>query len=87
MGEKQTFGLKKIQDAEEQVRVVRENLRVAQARQKSYVDVHRRYLTFQVGDLVYLKVSPMRGICRFNVKGKCRTEKRQRGGEWSILTF
>jgi hypothetical protein len=49
---------------------VRENLRVAQTHQKCYADVHRRDLTFAVGDHVYLKVSPMRGIRRFNVRRK-----------------
>ena len=52
------------------VQVVRENLRIAQSRQKSYADGKRRDLTFSVGDHVYLKMSPMRGIRRFNVKGK-----------------
>ncbi|WVZ97299.1 hypothetical protein U9M48_042847 [Paspalum notatum var. saurae] len=37
---------------------------------KSYADVRRRDLTFKVDDFVYLKVSPMRGIRRFNMKGK-----------------
>jgi hypothetical protein len=49
---------------------VRENLRVAQTCQKSYVDVRRQDLTFVVGDRVYLKVPLMRGIRRFNVRGK-----------------
>ena len=49
---------------------MRENLRIARSRQKSYADGKRRDLTFSVGDHVYLKVSPMRGIRRFNVKGK-----------------
>ncbi|WVZ97862.1 LOW QUALITY PROTEIN: hypothetical protein U9M48_043370 [Paspalum notatum var. saurae] len=57
-------------DAEQQIKMVRENFRVAQSRQKSYVDVRRRDLTFKVDDFVYLKVSPMRGIRRFNMKGK-----------------
>jgi hypothetical protein len=39
--------------------MVKENLRVAQSRQKSYVDHRRRELSFEVGDFVYLKVSPM----------------------------
>ncbi|WVZ97861.1 hypothetical protein U9M48_043369 [Paspalum notatum var. saurae] len=69
-GEKQVFGPDLIRDAEQQTKMVRENLRVAQSRQKSYVDVRRRDLTFKVGDFVYLKVSPMRGIRRFNMKGK-----------------
>jgi hypothetical protein len=50
--------------------MVRENLRVAQSRQKSYVDRRRRELSFEVGDFVYLKVSPMRGLCCFKVPGK-----------------
>jgi hypothetical protein len=59
-----------LQEAEKQVRMVRENLRVAQSRQKSYTDHRRRELSFEVGDLVYLKVSAMRGLRRFNVRGK-----------------
>ncbi|WVZ97385.1 hypothetical protein U9M48_042927, partial [Paspalum notatum var. saurae] len=69
-GEKQVFGPDLIKDAEQQIKMVRENLRVAQSRQKSYADVRRRDLTFKVDDFVYLKVSPMRGIRRFNMKGK-----------------
>jgi hypothetical protein len=64
------FGPDIVEEAEQLVQRVRENLRVAQTRQKSYADVRRRDLTFAVGDHVYLKVSPMRGICRFNVRGK-----------------
>ena len=70
IGEKQLFGPNIIEDAEQMVQAVRENLRIAQSRQKSYADGKRRDLTFSVGDYVYLKVSPMRGIRRFNVKGK-----------------
>ena len=44
--------------------------RTAQSRQKSYADRRRRELSFQVDDHVYLKVSPMKGIHRFQVKGK-----------------
>jgi hypothetical protein len=50
--------------------MVRENLWVAQSRQKSYADHRRRELSFEVGDFGYLKVSPMRGLCRFKVWGK-----------------
>jgi hypothetical protein len=53
-----------------QVQVVRENLQLAQSRQKSYVDHRRRKLSFKVGDFVYLKVSPMRGLHRFKIRGK-----------------
>jgi hypothetical protein len=70
IGERQVFGPDIIEDAEQLVQQVRENLRVTQTHLKSYADVRRRDLTFAVDDHVYLKVSPMRGIRRFNVKGK-----------------
>jgi hypothetical protein len=59
-----------LKDAEKQVQMVRESLKVAQSRQKIYADKRRRDLSFEVGDFVYLKVSPMRGTLRFKVKGK-----------------
>jgi hypothetical protein len=67
---RQFFGPKFIQETEEQVRIIRESLRVAQTRQKSYADKRRRPLEFEEGDYVYLKVSPLRGMRRFKVKGK-----------------
>ncbi len=45
-------------------------MKTAQSRQKSYADSRRRDLTFVVGDHVYLKVSPMRGVIRFGKNGK-----------------
>jgi hypothetical protein len=50
--------------------MIRENLKVAQSRQKSYVDKRRRDLSFKIHDFIYLKVSPMRGTHKFKVKGK-----------------
>ena len=64
------FGPDVLRDAEEQVRMIRDNLRVAQSRQKSYANIRKRELVFEVGDYVYLKVSPMRSVRRFNMKGK-----------------
>ena len=49
---------------------MRENLKISRTRQKSYADHRRRELTFRVDDYVYLKVSPMRGMKRFNVNAK-----------------
>jgi hypothetical protein len=49
--------------------MVRESLKVAQSGQKSYAD-KRRDLSFEIGDFIYLKVSPMTGTRRFKVKGK-----------------
>jgi hypothetical protein len=67
---RQFFGPKLIQETEEQVRIIRENLRVARTRQKSYADNRRRPLEFEEGDQVYPKVSPLRGMRRFKVKGR-----------------
>ena len=50
--------------------MVKEKLKEAQSRQKSYADKHRRTLEFKAGEHVFLKVSPCRGIRRFGLKGK-----------------
>jgi hypothetical protein len=68
--ETQLFGTDIIKEAERQVQIVRENLRIAQSRQKSYGDGKRRDVAFQEDDYVYLKVSPIRGLRKFKVKGK-----------------
>jgi hypothetical protein len=70
IGESQVFGPEVLKDAEKQVQMLHESLKVAQSRQKSYVNKRRRDLSFKTRDFVYLKVSPMRGTCRFRVKGK-----------------
>jgi hypothetical protein len=69
-GERKVFGPDILQEAEKRVRMVRENLRVTQSRQKSYVNHRRRELSFEVGDFIYLKVSSMRGLRRYMVRGK-----------------
>jgi hypothetical protein len=69
-GEWKVFGPNILQEVEKQVHMVRENLRVAQSRQKSCADHRRRELSFEVGDFVYLKVSPMRGLRCFMIRGK-----------------
>jgi hypothetical protein len=68
--ERQVFSPKILLEAEENIRMVQENLKAAQSRQQSYADTRRRELNFEVGDYVYLKVSPIRGTKRFGVKGK-----------------
>ena len=70
IGESQVFGLEVLQQVEKQVQTIRQNLKVAQSRQKSYADTRRRDLVFEIGDFVYPKVSPMRGVKRFHGKGK-----------------
>jgi hypothetical protein len=68
--ERKVFRSDILQEVEKKVCMVRENLRVAQSRQKNYVHHRRRELSFEVGDFVYLKVPPMRGLRYFKVRGK-----------------
>jgi hypothetical protein len=69
-GERWYFRPDLVKETEAKVQRIRHHLKEAQARQKSYVDKRRRPLFFQVKDYVYLKVSPMKGVNHFGVKGK-----------------
>jgi hypothetical protein len=68
--EREIFGPDLVLEAEEKVKVIKKNLEAAQARQNSYQDKRRKPLKFEVGDHVYLKVSPTKGVQRFGIKGK-----------------
>ncbi|KAH0778029.1 hypothetical protein KY290_009440 [Solanum tuberosum] len=70
VGEAQLIGPDLVHQAMEKVKVIQERLKTAQSRQKSYTDVRRRALEFEIDDWVYLKVSPMKGVMRFGKKGK-----------------
>ncbi|KAA0059240.1 putative DNA/RNA polymerases superfamily protein [Cucumis melo var. makuwa] len=70
VGERKLVDPELIQITTNNIKLIRENLRVAQDRQKSYADKGRRNLEFQVGDQVFLKLSPWRGVIRFERKGK-----------------
>ena len=70
IGEAKLLGLDLVQDSTERVRIIRERLLAAQSREKAYVDNWRRELEFSVGDHVFLRVSPMKGVMRFSKKGK-----------------
>ncbi|XP_019235653.1 PREDICTED: uncharacterized protein LOC109215985 [Nicotiana attenuata] len=54
----------------DKVQLIRQKLLTAQSRQKSYADKRRRGLVFTIGDKVFLRVSPMKGVMRFGKKGK-----------------
>ena len=58
-----------VEEAEKKVHIIQQNMKVAQSRQKSYADRRRRPLVFEVGDYVYLKVTPMKKK-RFGVRRK-----------------
>ena len=59
-----------IQEMTDQVRIIQSKMRAAQDRQKAYADRERRLEAFEVGEKVLLRVSPTRGVKRFEMKGK-----------------
>ncbi|XP_071700181.1 uncharacterized protein [Rutidosis leptorrhynchoides] len=69
-GEKLIEGPELVRVTNEKVAIATNRLKEAQLRQKVYADKHRRSLEFVVGDNVFLKVSPWKGIRRFGLKGK-----------------
>ncbi|GKG51826.1 hypothetical protein Tco_0544464, partial [Tanacetum coccineum] len=54
----------------EKISQIKDRLKAARDRQKSYADKRRKPLEFNVGDYVLLKVSPWKGAVRFRKKGK-----------------
>jgi Integrase core domain. len=66
----QSFGSAVLLDAEKKVHQIRDHLKTAQSRQKSYYDGKHRQMDFEIGDHAYLKVTPLKGLKRFHVKGK-----------------
>jgi len=70
VGERKLSKIELIDQTREIISRIREKLRAAQDRQKSYADTRRRPLEFNVGDHVFLKVSPFKGSLRFGQKGK-----------------
>jgi hypothetical protein len=69
-GERTHFGPDLVKDIEAKVQVIRENLKLAQMRQKRYHDRGTPPHQYEVGNYVYLKVSPTKGVRRFGFKGK-----------------
>ncbi|KAJ4701711.1 Retrotransposon protein, putative, Ty3-gypsy subclass [Melia azedarach] len=70
VGERRLLGPEIVQDTNEKILVIRDRLKTAQDRQKSYADKRRRQLEFVVGNYVFLRVSPWKGILRFGKRGK-----------------
>ncbi|RVW29531.1 Transposon Ty3-G Gag-Pol polyprotein [Vitis vinifera] len=70
VGERKLLGPELVQLTVEKVALIKERLKAAQSRHKSYADHRRRDLEFEVGDHVFLKVSPMKSVMRFGRKGK-----------------
>ena len=59
-----------VEDTNQAMKKIQTRMKSAQSRQKSYADRRRTPLEFQVGDSVFLKVSPFKGVIRFGKRGK-----------------
>ena len=70
VGEHSITGLDLIRDTFEKVDLISKHLLTAQSKQKSYTNRRRRPLDFEVGDQIFLKVMPRRGVIRFVKRGK-----------------
>ena len=68
LSEKKVIGPELIQETEENVKMIRERLKVANDRQKSYVDVKRKDIRYEIGKKVFLEVSPWKKVMRFGKK-------------------
>ncbi|GJW10865.1 hypothetical protein Tco_1576692 [Tanacetum coccineum] len=65
VGEAQLTGLELIQETTEKIVLIKQRIQTAQDRQKSYADLKRKPMEFEVGDRVMLNVSPWKGVVRF----------------------
>ena len=70
VGERKLVGPEIVQVICDKVKVRRDRLKISQDRQKSYADNRRRDLKFEVGDMVFLRISPWKSVLRFGKRGK-----------------
>ncbi|KAK8701425.1 hypothetical protein V6N13_019812 [Hibiscus sabdariffa] len=70
LGENKVLGPQMIQDTKKQVQIIHDRLKQAFDRQKAYADTKRRDIRHEVGDKVFLKVSPWKKVLWFGKKGK-----------------
>ena len=70
VGDKQLTGPEIVCETTEKIIQIREHLKAARDRQRSYANIRRKPLEFQVGDRVMLKVSPRKGVIRFEKRKK-----------------
>ena len=70
VGKRRLVGPELVQITSEKVKVVRDNLKIARDRQKSYANNRRRDLQFEIGDRIFLNISPWKCILRFGKRGK-----------------
>ena len=70
LNEHKVIGPDIVKDTEEKVQVIRQRLKVANDQHKSYADLKKKDIEYEVGDKVFLKVSPWRKVLRFGKKWK-----------------
>ncbi|GJW89540.1 putative reverse transcriptase domain-containing protein [Tanacetum coccineum] len=70
VGEGQLIGPELVQETTKKISQIKDRLKAARDRQKSYANKRRKPLEFSVGDYVLLKVSPWKGVVCFGKKGK-----------------
>ncbi|KAA0051719.1 pol protein [Cucumis melo var. makuwa] len=70
VGEQRMLGPELVQTTNAAIQKIRARILTAHSRQKSYADVRRKNLEFEAGDMVFLKIAPMKGVMRFVKKGK-----------------
>ena len=70
LSERKVIGPDLIRETEEKVKMIRERLKVATDRQKSYANMKRKHIRYEIGEKVFLKVSPWKKVMRFGKNGK-----------------
>ena len=70
LSEKKVISPDLIQETEENVKMIRERLKVVVDRQKSYADLKKKDIQYEINEKVFLKVSPWNKVMRFKKKGK-----------------
>ena len=85
MGERSAIGPNLVKDTSENVDLIRKRLLTAQSRQKRYADKQRRPLEFEVGDHVFLKVMPKRGVTACPTQPGCRTWTKGRSPHYFLF--
>ncbi|GKG35635.1 hypothetical protein Tco_0440789, partial [Tanacetum coccineum] len=68
VGEVQLTDPEIVQETTKKIIQVKQRMQAARNRQKSYADLKRKPMEFEVGDKVMLKVSPWKGVVRFGKK-------------------
>nr|GEW53685.1 putative reverse transcriptase domain, ribonuclease H-like domain, aspartic peptidase domain protein [Tanacetum cinerariifolium] len=68
----QILGPELIQETTEKIFQIKQRMQAARDRQKSYADLKRKPMEFQVGDKVMLKFLPWKGVVHFGKQGKLK---------------